>query len=144
MEISASSTEPIISECVGETQGLANQIVVERLQDVIHVETQNVRMWRQKVEEGHKIQFIRNKSSRNRCADISQDGGDDDDDDGVLVSTETGSAGSAERGEPLPQSHGRHTAGEAPQSALGTLGPKTPPLASALISSTALRMCCQQ
>lgn len=105
------------------------------------------RKWR----EGHKIQFNRNKRSRTRCADISQDGGEDDDgndgdddDDGVLVSVETGSAGSAERGEPLPQSHGRHAAGEAPQSALGTLGPKTPPLASALIISTALRMCCQR
>lgn len=34
------------------------------------------------MEEGHKIQFNRNRRSRIRCADISQDGGDDDDDDG--------------------------------------------------------------
>lgn len=97
------------------------------------------------MEEGHKIQFNRNKRGRNRRADISQDGGDDgDDDDGVLVSVETGSAGAAERGEPLPQSHGRHAAGEAPQPALGAFGPETPPLASALVISSALRMCRQR
>lgn len=103
------------------------------------------------MEEGHKIQFNRNERSRNRWQDggdddddDGNDGGGDDDDDGVLVSVETGSAGSAERGEPLPQSHGRHAAGEAPQSALGAFDPETPPLAPALIISSALRMCRQR
>lgn len=119
MEVS--STQPIISKCVGETRGLANKIIVENLQDKFLL---LLFMW---------------KRSGN---DDGNDG--DDDDDGVLISIETGSAGSAERGESLPQSHGRHAAGEAPQSALGTLGSGTPPLTSALIISSALRMCCQR
>lgn len=48
------------------------------------------------------------------------------------VSTETGPPGPDERGESLPQSHGRHAAGETAQSALGK---NMPPNTQKIISN---------
>ena len=69
-----------------------------------------------------------NHQSAGVGGDDDVDGGvgdDDDADDEGSVSIETGPPGFDQRGEPLPQGHRRHSAGETPQSALGEHLPPT-------------------
>lgn len=73
------------------------------------------------------VRTLREVECRNRCDD--DDGSEGGQDELMMmmimmmivhVSIETGSPGTDERGESLPQSHRRHLTGEAAQPALGT------------------------